>query len=143
MMALEDRHPTAALKKVADKIETEPKKFGAITEEFGAIPQEFGAIPREFGAMPNEVGTIHHAATEWCRLAGKGQKRSCSSYYALSFLIPFFTVFAVYSYDCLGACNGYVEAITAAVLAGVSGLCLYSSAKYFKHRLPGRSHLKG
>lgn len=68
------------------------------------------------------------------------KKQSCSSHYALSFLIPFLSTLALYSIDVLGSPSGYVEAITAALLAGSTGFVLYKSIKYVRHQLPGHKH---
>lgn len=60
--------------------------------------------------------------------------KPCASHYALSFLIPFLSVSAMYSYDVLGAPFGYVEALGGGLLAGMTGWSAYGLIKFLRHR---------
>lgn len=70
--------------------------------------------------------------------AAPNQKKCSSSYYTLSFLIPFTVVTSAYAIDC-NNCLGV--AVLAGALAGGCGYTLYKLAKLVRHSsFSGHSH---
>ncbi len=73
-----------------------------------------------------------------CNAATPKKKTCSSSYYNLSFLIPFTAVTSFYAIDC-NNCMGV--AVLAGALAGGCGYTLYKLAKVARHsRFSGHSH---
>ncbi|HEY9785054.1 MAG TPA: hypothetical protein V6D17_06605 [Candidatus Obscuribacterales bacterium] len=100
------------------------------------------AIPQIHYSRLCEVRTLEEA-TAFITLAETNRletKKSCNSYYLMSFLLPFLLVGMWYSADVLGAPHGYIEAFGAALLAGASGAILYRGIKVLKHSVRGKHH---
>gem|GEM_PF-4028943 len=73
-----------------------------------------------------------------CNSATQAKKTCSSSYYTLSFLIPFTAVTSFYAIDC-NNCMGV--AVLAGALAGGCGYTIYKLAKLVRHsRFSGHSH---
>jgi len=74
-----------------------------------------------------------------CNSATPANKKTCSSsYYTLSFLIPFTAVTSYYAIDC-NNCMGV--AVLAGALAGGCGYTIYKLTKMVRHsRFSGHSH---
>lgn len=77
-------------------------------------------------------------SSEVCNSATQAKKTCSSSYYTLSFLIPFAAVTSFYAIDC-NNCMGV--AVLAGALAGGCGYTIYKLTKVVRHsRFSGHSH---
>ncbi len=77
-------------------------------------------------------------SSQVCNAATPTKKTCSSSYYSLSFLVPFAAVTSFYAIDC-NNCMGV--AVLAGALAGGCGYTLYKLAKVVRHsRFSGHSH---
>lgn len=77
---------------------------------------------------------LEHVAKPDFLLTHDDGGKACRSHYGLSFLIPFLSVSAMYSYDVLGAPYGYIEALGGGLLAGLAGWTSYKLIKFIRHR---------